>query len=324
MRIFLCGGGSGKEIEEATIKFGNLIDKSKPLLYIPLAMKSEKYDSCLEWIKEEMNIIGINNIDMVTSGEDLYKKNKLLLNYDFDYEFDLIVSSIPKDMFNEKCLNKANRELIVNLSFLYEIDPINMADLIRASLNEKGNIERDELRRNAKKYYQFNNDNRLPSLLFKSQPEYLKNAEGDNSKRGKIINVFENTSPYEFLRAKYKGAKPTSRDMSILEELLIDVKLNPAVINVLIDYVLRTNNNKLVKSYVDTIAGQWKRSNIETALEAMQIAEKEHKKKYKKSSVSEVKKKKETVPAWFNEKIESSSDYENNAEFNSFLEEFRK
>ncbi len=256
--------------------------------------------------------------------EDLYKKNKLLLNYDFDYDFDLIVSSIPKDMFNEKCLNKANRELIVNLSFLYEIDPINMADLIRASLNEKGNIERDELRRNAKKYYQFNNDNRLPSLLFKSQPEYLKNAEGDNSKRGKIINVFENTSPYEFLRAKYKGAKPTSRDMSILEELLIDVKLNPAVINVLIDYVLRTNNNKLVKSYVDTIAGQWKRSNIETALEAMQIAEKEHKKKYKKSSVSEVKKKKETVPAWFNEKIESSSDYENNAEFNSFLEEFRK
>ena len=152
----------------------------------------------------------------------------------------------------------------------------------------------------------------------------MKNAEGDNSKRGKIINVFENTSPYEFLRAKYKGAKPTSRDMSILEELLIDVKLNPAVINVLIDYVLRTNNNKLVKSYVDTIAGQWKRSNIETALEAMQIAEKEHKKKYKKSSVSEVKKKKETVPAWFNEKIESSSDYENNAEFNSFLEEFRK
>lgn len=75
MRIFLCGGGSGKEIKEATIKFGNLIDKSKPLLYIPLAMKSEKYDSCLEWIKEEMNIIGINNIDMVTSGEDLYKKN---------------------------------------------------------------------------------------------------------------------------------------------------------------------------------------------------------------------------------------------------------
>lgn len=75
MKIFLCDGGSGKKIKEATIKFGSLIDKSKPLLYIPLAMKREKYDSCLEWIKEEMNIIGINNIDMVTSGEDLYKKN---------------------------------------------------------------------------------------------------------------------------------------------------------------------------------------------------------------------------------------------------------
>ena len=39
MRIFLCGGRSGKEIKEATTKFGNLIDKSKPLLYIPLAME---------------------------------------------------------------------------------------------------------------------------------------------------------------------------------------------------------------------------------------------------------------------------------------------
>ena len=79
MRMFLCGGGSGKKIKEATIKFGSLIDKSKPLLYIPLAMKSEKYDSCLEWIKEEMNIIGINNIDMVTSGEDLYKKILIII-----------------------------------------------------------------------------------------------------------------------------------------------------------------------------------------------------------------------------------------------------
>ncbi len=256
------------------------------------------------------------------NGENITSKNKLLLNYEFDYNFDVLVSSIPKNMFNEKCLNKQNKELIINLSFLYEIDPVTMADLIRASLNEKGNIDRDELRKNCKKFYQFNNDNRLPSLLFKSQPDYLKDVEGNNSKRGRIVRVFESMSPYEFLRSKYKGAKPTDRDMSILENLLIDVKLNPAVVNVLIDYVLRTNNNKLVKSYVETIAGQWKRSNIETASEAMTIAEKEHKKKYKKSEVKTTKKE---VPAWFNEKIESSeADSSENEEFKKFIEEFRK
>ncbi|UKI58211.1 MAG: hypothetical protein L6V81_01845 [Clostridium sp.] len=36
--------------------------------------------------------------------------------------------------------------------------------------------------------------------------------------------------------------------MKILESLLMDLKLNPAVVNVLIDYTLKTNNNKLVKS----------------------------------------------------------------------------
>lgn len=258
------------------------------------------------------------------SADNIRNKNKLLLDYEFDYNFDVLVSSIPKNMFNEKCLNKINKELIINLSFLYEIDPVTMADLVRASLNEKGNIDRDKLRINCKKFYQFNNDNRLPSLLFKTQPEYLKEHESNNTKRNRIIKIFESMSPYEFLRSKYKGAKPTDRDMSILEMLLIDVKLNPAVVNVLIDYVLRTNNNKLVKSFIETIAGQWKRSGIETALEAMQMAEKEHKKKYKNQSTKTIKQSKEIVPAWFNEKIDNEGSIADNDEFKNFIEEFRK
>ena len=257
---------------------------------------------------------------MELSDTDVISKNKLLLKYELDYDFDLLVSSLPKGMFNEKCLNKSTKELIINLSFLYEIDPVSMADVIRSSLNEKGNIDKEELRKNTRKLYQFNNDNRLPSLLFKSQREYLKSASGDNSKRGRIIRVFENHTPYEFLRAKYKGAKPTPRDMKLLEMLLQDIKLNPAVINVLIDYVLRTNNNKLVKGYVETIAGQWKRSGIETAEEAMQTAEKEYKKAYKNSS----KQKSKVMPSWFNENISSTEEDEQDEEFKNFIEEFRK
>ena len=253
------------------------------------------------------------------TGEDIISKNKQLLTYELDYDFDLLVSSIGSDIFNTKCLNKSTKELIINLSFLYEIDPITMADIIRSSLNEKGNIIKEDLRKNTRKFYQFNNDNRLPSLLFKSQPEYLKNASGNNTKRGKLVRVFENTSPYEFLKAKYKGGKPTSKDMEILESLLEDQKLNPAVINVLVDYVLRTNNNKLSRSYIETIAGHWKRSGIETAEEAMSIAEKEH----KKTTTSNKKTKTSVIPSWFNEKIDST-DEESNEDFNKFLEEFRK
>jgi replication initiation and membrane attachment protein DnaB len=76
----------------------------------------------------------------------------------------------------------------------------------------------------------------------------------------------------------------------------------------------------LKKSYVETIAGQWKRSGIETASEAMDIAEKEHKKKFKNTT-----NKKQVVPSWFNESVKSSdNNEEEDKEFKNFIEEFRK
>ena len=79
MKIFLCGGGSGEVAKKSTIKFGSVIDKTKPLLYVPLAMESYRYDSCLEWIRKEMSLINVTNIDMITSAKDLAGKN--LNNY---------------------------------------------------------------------------------------------------------------------------------------------------------------------------------------------------------------------------------------------------
>ena len=257
------------------------------------------------------------------NNEDVISKNKLLLRYELDYDFDLLISSLPRDMFNEKCLNRTMKELIVNLSFLYEIDPINMVDLIRASLNEKGNIDREELRKNTRRFYQANNNNRLPSLLFKSQPEYLRSANGDNSKRGRIIKIFETYSPVEFLKFKYKGVKPTDRDLKLLEMLLYDLKLPSAVVNVLIDFTLRTKNNKLQRGYIETLAGQWKRSGVETASEAMDLAEKEHKKTYDK--INNKTNNKKVEPEWIYKKYDSlGKSPEEDEEFKKFIEEFRK
>lgn len=75
MKLFLCGGGSGKKTEKSLKVFSSVIDRNKPLLYIPLAMDESRYPSCLEWIKSEMQPINVVNIEMVTSKEDLYRKN---------------------------------------------------------------------------------------------------------------------------------------------------------------------------------------------------------------------------------------------------------
>lgn len=252
---------------------------------------------------------------------DAIGKKEENINVQDQVDFDLLFSSIPKGILNERSLNKKLKELINNLAFIYNLDTLKMTELIRLVLNEKGYIDKEELRKTARKYYQYNNNGKLPTLVYRTQPEYLKNPIGDNTNRGKIIGVFENTSPYDFLKSKYKGANPTSRDLKLLEMLLIDLNLKPAVVNVLIDYVLKKNDNKLNQAFVETIAGQWKRLNIETAEDAMNVAEKEHKKYSKKINNSKVKM---VEPVWFNEKLESESmSQEETEELASILDKYK-
>lgn len=71
MKLFLSGGGCGEQTIDAMREFENLLDKNKPLLYIPLAMEQEKYDSCLEWFSKEVKSINITHIHMVRSIEEL-------------------------------------------------------------------------------------------------------------------------------------------------------------------------------------------------------------------------------------------------------------
>lgn len=249
-------------------------------------------------------------------------KNENALIMQDQVDFDMLFSSIPKGILNERSVNKKLKELINNLAFIYNLDTLKMTELIRLVINEKGYIDKEELRRTARKYYQYNNNGKLPTLVYRTQPEYLKNPIGDNTNRGKIIGVFENTSPYDFLKSKYKGATPTSRDLKLLEMLLIDLNLKPAVVNVLIDYVLKKNDNKLNQAFVETIAGQWKRLNIETAEDAMNVAEKEHKKYSKK--ITNPKVDKSIEPVWFNEKLESDAMSEEEiSELASILDKYK-
>jgi len=257
-----------------------------------------------------------------TLSNDIRDKNSNGIMVESKINFDEIMSSIPKNIINERAFTKKTKELINNIAFIYDIDTLKMTELIRSVLNEYGNIDKNGLRIVARKDYQFKNGT-LPTLVYRTQPDYLKNPLGDNSKKGRIINVFENTTPHDFLRHKYHGAKPTGRDLKLLEKLMIDLELMPAVVNVLIDYVLRKNNNKLTEGYVETIAAQWKRAGLKTAEEAMAFAEKEHKKMQRKEVVKKSVVNTVTTPIWFDKKItDENLSEEEEDELKELLKEF--
>lgn len=222
-------------------------------------------------------------------------------------DINTIFSLIPDELLNKKTINKDMKEYIYNIAYIYNYDNDDMISLIRNSINDIHKIDKKLLRENASNYYSFNNLGKLPSLIYKNQPEYLRKQISDDSKRSKIIYMFETTSPYDFINSKYKNSNPTGTDLKIIAHLLLDLNLKPGVVNVLLDYVLKINNNRLSKAYVDTIASQWSKSNIETVEDAMKIAEDEYKKrKGKKYSNTKVIKK-EDKPEWFNQNIEENT-----------------
>ena len=238
--------------------------------------------------------------------ENIIKKEKNNLLMDKSIDFDYIIAGIPKSMLNEKCFNSDVKRLINYLVFTYNISQEDMLSLIRDSLNEKGMIDKTLLRKNCRNYYQFDNGGFLPTLVYRTQPDFLKKPQGDTSNWAKMVYTFENVSPYDYLKAMYKGTKPTARDLRLIESLLVDQNLSPGVVNVLISYVLKVNNQKLSKNYVETIVGQWKRLNVETVEEAMRITEKEHKKMHNKDKKKNTKVPDKTpVPEWFDKKIDS-------------------
>ena len=253
------------------------------------------------------------------SNTDLVTNNKGEISFKNAIDFELLVSGL-ENIMSKRAFTKEIKSLINSLSFLYDIDIVTMQNLIKTSLNEKGTIDKETLRKSARNFYQFENSGNLPTLIHYSQPSHLKSPTGDLSNKGKMIYTFENTNPYQFLKSKYKNGKVIMRDMKIIESLLIDLKLPPACVNVLLDYALRVNNMKLNKNYIETIASQWKRLGIETAEEAMNACIKEYNRKDKiKEPV-----KKEKVPNWFNQDIESKKLMEEEAkELENLIKEYK-
>lgn len=307
-----------------------------PILSVVLYnnLGSEEYEKIIkQYQKKKYDYTGFleitKNMDEVYNSESFKEVENvkeripasIVLTSKIDY--DLIIESIPNDILSPKALNKKTKELIDNLSFIYNLDTLKMIEYIRSSINEFGMIDKTSLRNAARKYYQLST-NSLPTIVYRTQPEYLKKVSGDTSIKSKVIAMFENVSPFDFLKKKNQGANPTSKDLKLVESLLIDLELTPAVVNVLIDYCLKVNNNKLTNSYVETVAAQWKRADLKTAEDALEFAKKEYKKLSKKSSNDIKDTKKVITPTWFDkplEKIENSK--EEKEELENLLKEFR-
>ena len=242
------------------------------------------------------NFVSMNK----NENSNIKKVSHLDLAFEPNINFNEVLSLIPEELLNIRSISKDTKELIYELSFIYNLDNEQITEIIKNSLVDR-KIDIELLKENCRSFYRFENKGNIPKLVYQNQPLALRQSQPNNSKKARLINQFENMTPYEFLSSK-QDSKPTDKDMRIVEYLIAEQKLNPGVVNVLLDYVLKINNNKLVWKFVEQIAVQWKRSNIETVSDAVDFAQKEYLNNNKKTKG---KQKVEVVPSWIDQDSES-------------------
>lgn len=67
--------------------------------------------------------------------EDIRKYNKLRLNINSNFDFNFLIGSMPKNIDTSKVFTKEIKELIINLSFIYDIDAVKMTNLVKGCFN---------------------------------------------------------------------------------------------------------------------------------------------------------------------------------------------
>lgn len=256
-------------------------------------------------LKEYKNISSsFNNVFKTVSVMDLddinniKKENRLGIAYEPTIDLDNVISLIPNQMLNIRSINSKVKDLLYKLALVYNYDDMKMKDIIMSSIDESHKIDINLLKENARKLYRFETGNSKINLIYKNQPDYLKTKLTTVSAKNKMIYRFETESPYDYLASK-NGCELSKEETDILKMLLIDIELNPGVVNVLLDYILSTSENKLVKSFIENKALEWKRSGIKTVPDAMEKAKEEKKKKVGKTT------KKVSEPTWFDKDIET-------------------
>lgn len=258
--------------------------------------------------QETLNDLSPNN------GREFMQTNKRadMTFSDDAFDFDLFFSGLSDAIIPAKAITPSVKEVIKKIAFLYGINAVDMKNVIMNSIDQNDNIDIELFRKAARDWYQFRHGDELPGLLDKIQPAYSRTvkSEKQRSQEEEVIYQLEVISPRQFLTDLSEGALPTTGDLQIIEEVMLQQKLEAGVVNVLIYYVMLKTDMKLTRGYVQKIASHWARKKVTTVKEAMALAKQEHRQyqqwaeekttkkpaTYKKAPI-----RKEMLPSWLNE-----------------------
>lgn len=254
-----------------------------------------------------------------------------VINRSFDFE--LFLEGLSGAFTSREIFTQAMRNLIVKLAYIYDLNIFQMQRVVLDALDENGQLLEERLRKSAQKAYQAFTGNQVPKLysMIETNEVNLQKSPQPQSKEEMLQLYLEQVSPVQFLTDFANGAKPSTGDLKIVEQIMLEQKLPIGVINVLLYYTLLKTNMKLSFPYVSKIAAHWSRKGIQTAKEAMDFAKAEQWTEKQKQVQAPSKPKntrkvsrKEVVPTWMKADEEQGSKESLSQKEMQKLEERRK
>ncbi len=164
--------------------------------------------------------------------------NDTAINFDYD-RFLALTDNL---VFPAELRTEENLRLIGQLATVYGLSPAKMNILVSHSINL------ETMQFDAK---------RLQTLCQKSQPDITSAKDPYD------------LPPVSFLQAKMNGKPVSNAERQILEYLSVQMKFAPDVINVMIEYILKTSQNRLVRQFVELVASTWARDGVTTRAQAL-------------------------------------------------------
>lgn len=251
------------------------------------------------------------------AGEDFVDETRgRTIHFSNDFDIDFLMESIsnlfvPDDIFTDEMI-----EAVQKLAYIYKLQPLEMKYIIESTYAKYNELTVEQLRKGTQDWYAQQHNNQLPHLSLRVQPPlYRENISKEpETEEEKARQMFESISPYELLERISGGATPAASDLKLVESIMFEQKLLPGVVNVLIEYVMRTNDMKLSRAYVEKIAAHWARKKIKTVKEAMALAKAESEKyqqwstetRQRKTTVQKKNERQAALPKWMTEQKESS------------------
>ena len=251
--------------------------------------------------------------------ENTLGRKKSKIDTEFSYErFFEVLKEISQ--ISEKGLTKKELKEIERLSTLYGVSVELAAEKVANTYDpskEKGSRV---------DFKQFNEDLKnevnYGVRTHTSRKTKKNTAVGEDGLAAKI-KYFEIANPKDVLTALQNGTKPARADLNIIYSLAEDYKLNNAVINVIIDFVLQMNNNVLSKYSVEKIASSISREGIETAIDAMEYLNTSYAGANRKADKGEKKYTKNSKKEIIEEQKEQESDNLSDEEIDALLDYFK-